>query len=170
MNNIYLTLSVLIPIIALRTASIAQESIGIEDLVQHLKIQSWIYDGAQLPKQCQVRVVEVRNGQLSDTYLESMGLRDAKRLVVLLDNNNPDRKVKVTIKVNGGSLVAMTNDFTKAKAIDVSAHLTLPLTVGKPIMLCGKIRQVDGVHTTNGEIKNFEEGLALVVTEEKKDQ
>jgi hypothetical protein len=170
MNKLHLALGVLMSIISLAPRSLAQEAIRVEDLVQHLKIRSWIYDGKQLPKQCLVSVVEVRNGQLTDTYLGSVALRDIKRMVILLDNNNPDQKVNVTIKVDGGPVSGISNDWAKAKKIDLSAYLTMPLTVGKPIMLCGKIRPVNGVSTTNGDMKDFEEGLALVVTEEKKDQ
>ena len=37
------------------------------------------------------------------------------------------------------------------------------------MMLCGKVREVDGITTTNGDMNDFEEGLALLVSEEKSD-
>lgn len=92
-------------------------------------------------------------------------------MVILLDNNNPDENVRVTIKVEGGSPIAgISAPWNKTKKIDISAPVTMPFIAGKPIMLCGKIREVDGIRSTNGDMQDFEEGLALLVTEVKKDQ
>jgi hypothetical protein len=151
--------------------SFAQETLKFEDLVQHLNVKSWIYSGKQLPKHCLVQIVEVRNGEVAGVYLRSAYLHEVERMVIMLDNNNSDQKVRVSVKVEGKDcLTPFCYTSGNTKKIDVSAYITKPFIVGKPIMLCGKIREVDGITNTNGDMKDFEEGLALLVTEEKKNQ
>ena len=171
MNKICCISSILTAMLFSILCSLAQETLKFEDLVQHLNVKSWVYSGKQLPKHFLVQIVEVRNGEVAGVYLGSVSLHEVERMVILLDNNNPEEKVRVSIKVEGSSPIAgFSSPWSKTKKIDISAPVTMPFIVGKPIMLCGKIREVDGIISTNGGMKDFEEGLALLVTEEKKDQ
>lgn len=171
MNTIRYIFSIFIALFFPVLSTFAQDTLKLEDLVRHLNVQSWIYDGNLLPKHCLVDILEVRKGKVAGVYLGSVNFDEVKRMVILLDNNNPDEKVRVTIKVEGGSSMAGCSlPWKGTKKIDVSAPLTMPFIAGKPIMLCGKIRKVDGIMKTNGDMQDFEEGLALLVTEVKKEQ
>ena len=106
MNTIRYIFSIFIALFFPVLSTFAQDTLKLEDLVRHLNVQSWIYDGNLLPKHCLVDILEVRKGKVAGVYLGSVNFDEVKRMVILLDNNNPDEKVRVTIKVEGGSSMA----------------------------------------------------------------